>query len=365
MSVTPVALHTTKPLTKFSIALAVGLAALLASDVVLAQGTPFGVGRPPSPPVAADGFTGWILTKQAQFYQQFSGLLRAAKADGSAMWGLFGVSFLYGIFHAAGPGHGKAVISSYVIANEETWRRGIVLSFASALLQAIVAIGIVGIGAILLGATSRLMCRTADIVEMVSYALIAALGLWLLWVKGRGLVNALRDLPVRHAAAVGADVVRQHDHDRRHHHDHHHHDHRHAHDHGHVHDESCGHLHSPPPAQLAGPGGWQRGLSAIVAVGLRPCSGAIVVLVFALAQGIFLVGVGATLIMALGTAITVAMIATFAVAARSLAAKWANTQAGYGMVMLRGVEVAAAALVLAFGVLLFSGYMLTERLTFC
>ena len=71
----------------------------------------------------------------------------AAKADGSAVWGLLGLSFLYGIFHAAGPGHGKAVISSYVVANEETWRRGVVLSFASALLQAFVAVAIVGVAA--------------------------------------------------------------------------------------------------------------------------------------------------------------------------------------------------------------------------
>ena len=71
-------------------------------------------------------------------------MLRNAKADGSAVWGLLGLSFLYGIFHAAGPGHGKAVISSYVVANEETWRRGVVLSFASALLQAFVAVAFVG-----------------------------------------------------------------------------------------------------------------------------------------------------------------------------------------------------------------------------
>ena len=79
---------------------------------------------------------GWIFAKQAEFYRQFSGLIRAAKADGSAAWSLFGLAFLYGIFHAAGPGHGKAVISSYLVANDETWKRGVTLSFASALVQA-------------------------------------------------------------------------------------------------------------------------------------------------------------------------------------------------------------------------------------
>ena len=74
-----------------------------------------------------------------------SATIRAAKSDGSAVWTLLGISFAYGIFHAAGPGHGKAVISSYLVANEETARRGIVLSFASALMQALVAVAIVAI----------------------------------------------------------------------------------------------------------------------------------------------------------------------------------------------------------------------------
>ena len=86
---------------------------------------------------------------------QISGMIRAAKADGSAVWGLLGLSFLYGIFHAAGPGHGKAVISSYLVANEETWRRGVVLSFASALLQAIVAVALVGIAVLVFKATHQ------------------------------------------------------------------------------------------------------------------------------------------------------------------------------------------------------------------
>ena len=75
---------------------------------------------------AATGFVGWLLSKQALFYRELSGLIRAAKSDGTALWGLMGISFAYGIFHAAGPGHGKAVISSYLVANEETWRRGVI-----------------------------------------------------------------------------------------------------------------------------------------------------------------------------------------------------------------------------------------------
>ena len=135
-----------------------------------------------------------------------------------------------------------------------------------------------------------------------------------------------------------------------------------GHHHDHDHDDHSGHSHGPTPDQLAGPGGWKRGLTAIVAVGLRPCSGAILVLVFALAQGIFWAGVAATLVMGLGTAITVATIATFAVGARSLAARFAKSREGTGGLLLRGLEVGAAALVFAFGALLLMGYMASERM---
>jgi nickel/cobalt transporter (NicO) family protein len=107
---------------------------------------------------------------------------------------------------------------------------------------------------------------------------------------------------------------------------------------------------------------WKRGLSAIIAVGLRPCSGAIIVLVFALAQGLFWVGVASTFAMGLGTAITVAIIATLAVGARGLAGRWAKAKPGGGMLMLRGFETAAAAVIVLFGVLLLTGYLVSERL---
>ena len=164
-----------------------------ALDAALAQ--PFGMTRGSAPPEIG-GFAGWVLAKQAEFYRMLSGTIRAAKADGSAAWTLMGISFLYGIFHAAGPGHGKAVISSYLVANDETWRRGIALSFASAILQAFTAIAIVGIAAVLLNATAHAMGNTVRIIEMVSYALIVLIGLRLLWVKGRAFLHLLRRAPM-------------------------------------------------------------------------------------------------------------------------------------------------------------------------
>jgi nickel/cobalt transporter (NicO) family protein len=341
----------------------------LAIDTTFAQG-PFGVGAAgaPHPP---SGIAGWVLAKQAEYYRALGAMIRAAKADGSAAFGLLGLSFAYGIFHAAGPGHGKAVISSYLVANEETWRRGVVLSFAAALIQALIAIIIVAIAAALIGATAKMMGDTVRVIETMSYLLIMALGARLLWVKGNGFVAALRETlaPTVALRAAGAAVAldasalsRPHRHDDgEHHHTYDHGDHDHAGAH-HAHDGACDHAHGPEPQTLAGRGGWARGLSAIVAVGLRPCSGAILVLVFALAQGLFPLGVAATLVMGLGTAITVAAIATFAVCAKGIAQRVARQRAGYGTLLMRGLECAAAAAVLGFGALLLAGYMASERM---
>ena len=327
-----------------------------ALEPALAQ--PFGMTRSAAPP-SFGPFTGWILEKQAEFYRMLSGTIRAAKTDGSAAYTLMGISFLYGIFHAAGPGHGKAVISSYLVANNETWRRGIALSFASAILQAFTAIAIVGIAAVLLNATAHAMGNTVRIIEMVSYALIVVIGLRLLWVKGRAFLHLLRPQAHEHHGDA-------HDHGHDHHHVHDHdHGHPHAHDHNHDHSDEAhawGHAHAPEPSELKGPHWLRRGLTAIVAVGLRPCSGAIIVLVFALAQGLFWIGVASTFVMGLGTAITVAAVATLAVAARGFAGRLAKGKPGAGMLFLRGVETAAALLIIVFGAALLSGYMVSERM---
>src|SRR2546421_170353 len=161
--------------------------------------------------------------------------IRAAKSDGSAVWTLLAISFAYGIFHAAGPGHGKAVISSYLVANQETARRGIALSFASALMQSLVAVVIVAVCAGLLNATAKTMCGAERVIEIVSYALIAAFGARLVWTKGGGFMGALQ---AQRPALAMAAAHRGHGHEHHHHgalHPHvaHAHD---GHDHGHVHD---------------------------------------------------------------------------------------------------------------------------------
>jgi nickel/cobalt transporter (NicO) family protein len=195
------------------------------------------------------------------------------------------------------------------------------------------------------------MCGAEKAIEIASYALIAAFGARLVWTKGGGFMRALQAERPEPALAVA-----HHHHD----HDHHHHDHGRP---DHVHDEHCGHSHGPVPNELAGPGGWQRGLGAIFAVGLRPCSGAILVLVFALAQGLFWAGIAATFVMGLGTAITVATIAVLAVSAKDIARQLSGGSEGGGTLVMRGIEFGAAGLVLLFGLGLLLGYLAAERVT--
>jgi len=373
-----------RPTSGFARALTIGVAAavvVLALDsavhVLMAQ-NPFGGPRPSAEPQVR-GIVGWLLSKQSEFYREMSSTIRAAKSDGSAVWTLLVISFAYGIFHAAGPGHGKAVISSYLIANQETAKRGIVLSFASALMQSLVAVAMVGICAVLLNATAKTMCGAEKAIEIASYALIAAFGARLVWTKGGGFIRALQAPQALPAMALAASAPHDHaghGHDHGHHghshphahvahrgHEHHHDGHGHDHVPGHVHDEHCGHSHGPVPSELAGPGGWRRGFGAIFAVGLRPCSGAILVLVFALAQGMFWAGIAATLVMGLGTAITVATIAVIAVSAKDLARRLSGASEGGGVLIMRGLEFGAAGLVLLFGVGLLFGYLAAERVT--
>jgi len=181
-----------------AIALTAAILIVSATTIVPAWSAPFGA-PPHAAGMSASGITGWISAEQAAFYRSLSGFIRASKDDGAAMWELFGISFVYGIFHAVGPGHGKAVISSYLVANEETWRRGVILSFASAGIQSVVAIVIVAIAAVLLGATAKAIGLTVHLVEIASYALVILIGLRLLYVKGRGFLIACRELTWRPA----------------------------------------------------------------------------------------------------------------------------------------------------------------------
>ncbi|QRM53140.1 nickel/cobalt transporter [Sinorhizobium sp. BG8] len=290
-------------------------------------------------------FFAWVNSEQQGFYRMLTGALKQMRDNPWAASTLVGLSFAYGVLHAAGPGHGKAVISSYMLANEVELKRGVVLSFLSSMLQGAVAILLVGAAYLVLRGTTISMTRATHALEVASYALIAAFGAWLLYRKLRG--------GPRKAAALSAQVsATSHE---PHHHDHHHHGH--ANDHGHHHGPgeicaTCGHAHAPDPQLLKGERFRLReAWSAIVAVGLRPCSGALIVLTFALLNGLYLGGILSVFAMSIGTAITVSILATLAVTAKNAAMRYA----GDGSAALRlgsAIEIVGALLVMVLGLVL-------------
>lgn len=311
-----------------------------ASQVAEARpATPFG-GPPPEPGLnlPRTGFFGWVLEQQRGFYIAMQTSLDALRTDWTAFWVLGGLSFLYGIFHAAGPGHGKVVISSYVLANETQLRRGVLLSVLSAMLQSVVAVGFVLIAAGLLGMTGLAMQDAAGWIDIASYLMVVLLGLWLVarkifgWGHGRHDHNEMAHKAHEHLHGHGG------------------HDHADDHVHHHRHDHEDDHVHVVTPRAASGT--LREQLSVVLAVGLRPCSGALVVLVFALSQGLLPAGIAAVFLMGAGTAITVAILATIAVTAKGLAARIGGVDNPVTAAVVWWVELLGAVAVLAFGVML-------------
>ena len=142
-------------------------------------------------------FLAFVNREQQGFYRALTGALSAMRDDPWKLWTLVGLSFAYGVFHAAGPGHGKAVISSYMLANELELNRGVLLSFLSSILQGLVANLLDGAAYLFLRGTTVSMTDATRALEIGSYALIALFGAWLLYKK-------LRPAPVRPASGVWA-----------------------------------------------------------------------------------------------------------------------------------------------------------------
>ena len=329
----------------------------LATSPALAQFArrPFAVGGGEGGGGASGGVTGWLMEEQSRLTHVMVASVKALHADPTAMWGLIGLGFAYGVFHAAGPGHGKAVIASYMMANDRALKRGVALAFLAAAMQGAVAVALVGVAALAFNATAAEMNRAADLLAMASYCGIIAIGLWLIWTKGRAFATALVALmrrretlaggtlypgaPWRPApAALGAAAFRAR-----------------APSETAAAADDCGCAHAPDPALLGASFSWRGATATVLAAGARPCSGAILMLVFALSQGLFAAGVAATFAMSMGTAITTGALAWGAVFAKALAMRFAAGEESRVALAARAVELLAALLVLAFGVALLAG----------
>ncbi|MDT8855317.1 hypothetical protein RNZ50_09870 [Paracoccaceae bacterium Fryx2] len=291
---------------------------------------------------ALDGIARWADAGKREVQDMLAAALRRLRAgDPGALMALLGVAFGYGFFHAAGPGHGKLLIGSYAMARRVRLGPLAAIALASSLAQATVAVALVYAGVFLLGwGRERLVAVTEQVMAPVSYAAIAGIGLWLAWRGWRGLRRGGHDHDHGH-----------HDHG---HHGHGHHGHGH-HDHGHVHDASCGHAHGPSVEEVARVAGWRDALVLIAGIALRPCTGALFLLVLTWQMKIPAAGIAGAYAMGLGTATV-----TIAVAAASV---WAREGA---LAALPGARLAAALPLLELGigllVALISGQLLLSSL---
>ena len=276
----------------------------------------------------------WVKAQQRSFYGKMSAALTAMKRGSawSAALTLMALSFAYGVLHAAGPGHGKAVVSAWLLANERQLKRGVMISFMAALFQAVTAVVLVSALLLTVSAAASTAKSMAMALEAASYGLIALTGMWLIW-------QALRP-----RFAPVAAVVESHGHDHSHHHDHAHHHLDHDHEHGP--DCGCGHAHMPSASDLDQPVSLWKAVGIAFAVGIRPCTGGILVLLFSSALGLYWAGVAATFVMALGTAITVSIIASLAVKSRDMALRYSGHNAvwldrtAFGLKLTGGLFIA-------------------------
>ena len=331
------------------------LCAQAAAALAQLPARPFAVAGGESGGGTTSGLTGWLMAEQSQLTHLIAAHVRALHGQPGAAFGLVGLGLAYGVVHAAGPGHGKAVLASYMLANERSLKRGAVMALIAALLQALIAIALVGAAGFVFRATASEMNRAADWIVLASYLSVAAIGAWLVWRKGGALIAALsrrRDwrramasapdyanIPwTRPALSLSAAAYRAGPEDG-----------------AAAPAEGCGHMHAPDPAELNGSFSWRAAAGTVIAAGARPCSGAILVLVFAMAQGLFAAGVAAALAIAIGTAATTAALASMAVFAKSAAMRLAAGDNSRLALVARGFEFAAALAVLAFGLALLAG----------
>ncbi|MEM8948203.1 MAG: nickel/cobalt transporter [Pseudomonadota bacterium] len=236
----------------------------------------------------------YAIQMQRELHRDLATAMRAVEQAGpAAHWTLISLGFLYGLFHAIGPGHGKVVISTYLATHESRLGQGLLLSFLSSLMQGVTAITVVGVTALVLERSLRSSQETGIALEVLSYGLVSLIGVFLMWRSGRYLFR-------RSASS-----------------------HDHVHDHAHGHDH-CHHCHGPSASDLSKPLTLREIGVMILSVGLRPCSGAIIVLILAFATGLIWAGIAAVVAMSIGTGLAVAALATLSVYARRSALAFAD-----------------------------------------
>jgi nickel/cobalt transporter (NicO) family protein len=293
-----------------------------------------------------DALARWAAEGQREFQNAMAGALRRLRAgETGALLGLMVVAFAYGFFHAAGPGHGKILIGGYGAASRVRLFPLAGIALAASLAQATTAVVLVYGGLMVLQVSRDALIDLGEgFMTRASMAAIALIGLWLVWRGGRGLLRLWQAAPAgKVAAPVGAtggaaaatpDAVHRQDAGTSHNADHPHEG------HGEVCD-TCGHRHGLSAAEVARLTGWRDALVLIGAIAIRPCTGALFLLLLTWNMGLAAAGIAGTYAMGLGTAAITVAVAALAVGARDGALIWARR--------LNGLRLALPVLELAAG----------------
>jgi len=251
---------------------------------------------------ALDGLGQALAAAQRAMQDQLAGAIRALRGgEAGALAVFWAMCFGYGVLHAAGPGHGKMIIGGYGVARRVPLGRLAGLALASSLAQAAVAVALVYAVVALLGQARGAVQDAADgWMTPVGHAMIAALGLWLVW-RGLSGIRAATAACPPHGQSPG------------HAHGHHHHPHDPAPPRQHVHGPHCAHAHGPTLDEAARITGWRDAAALVGGIALRPCIGALFVLVLTWQLGIALAGIAGAFVMGLGTAGVTVGVAVMAV----------------------------------------------------
>ena len=276
----------------------------------------------------------WVWAKQQEYLLQLSQELGSLRGQHSVGWALVLMSFLYGVLHAAGPGHGKVVLTTYLLTHRSRLNRGIAMGAAAAFLQGVTALLMI-YAPIGLAGWLPMETDTATLwATRVSFAMLAIVGLYLLVRAARALSGSVRQLR-RETGEVRRDHA------------------------DHVHVESGGCRHLPSAAEMDTAGSRHAAAGVVLAIGLRPCSGAVFVLILAAVMGLIWHGALSVFAMSTGTAITVVILAVIATKARDWASGvvahrsplWSLAAAGLGalggaLLLLMGLWALNASFVL-------------------
>ena len=290
-----------------------GLAAVLClSTPALASALP----HAPADPSLLSRMIVWIFEQQKVFHRELTQGLRHLEAEGGLQAGasLIAVSFLYGLLHAAGPGHGKAILTTYLLTHRERIAHGVRLAAVGAACQGVTAIAIVYGVTWVAGLAPRDTSTATLWSERVSYAFVLLVGAMLALRSIRSLTAHLRQsrsLPVGRLSSISSQAIPEF---------------------GvtpaptgpeRLHPEACecGHCHTPSYTQINSAHNLRSALGLILSIGLRPCTGAILVLVFASMMHLQGAGIAAVMAMSAGTATAVGGLALLAVSARNWAAR--------------------------------------------